>query len=34
MWDDDYDEKSKLVEEKSLWFKRMPKRWIQEFDNF
>jgi len=32
MWDDDYEEKSKLADEKSLWFKRMPKRWIPEFD--
>jgi len=31
-WDDDYEEKKKLAEEKQLWFKRMPKRWIPEFD--
>jgi hypothetical protein len=30
-WHDD-EEVKKEAEEKSLWFKRMPKRWIPEFD--
>ena len=33
-WDDDYDKKNKEENEKSLYFKRMPKRWIPEFDKF
>lgn len=32
-WNDDYEEKQKLANQKSLWFKRMPKHWIKEFDN-
>jgi len=28
------DEARKEADEKSLWFKRMPKRWIPEFDKF
>lgn len=30
-WHDD-DETKKLADEKAMWFKRMPKRWIPEFD--
>jgi hypothetical protein len=33
-WDWDYQEKKKLADGKELYFKRMPKRWIPEFDNF
>jgi hypothetical protein len=30
-WHDD-EEAKKLADDKQLWFKRMPKRWIPEFD--
>jgi hypothetical protein len=28
------EEAKKVADEKTLWFKRMPKRWIPEFDSF
>jgi hypothetical protein len=30
-WEDEDEEKEKI---EPLWFKRLPKRWIPEFDNF
>jgi len=33
-WDVRTDEKDNEANEKALWFKRIPKRWIPEFDKF
>jgi len=34
LWNKRTDRTDKEADEKALWFKRMPKRWIPEFDNF